>query len=194
VLARLEVAGFRAKVRKCTFATGSLDYLGYWITREGIQPQPKKVEAILRLDKPRNKAILRLDKPRNKKELRTFLGMVNYYRDMWRRRSHVLAPLTNLISQGAAFLWGPDQQEAFDEVKQMLSRETILALPDFNKEFHVYTNASDYQLGSVLMQDDKPLAFYRRKLNSAQKRYTTGEEELLSIVETLKEFRNILGR
>jgi hypothetical protein len=58
--------------------------------------------------------------------------------------------------------------------------------PDFNKTFHIYTDASDTQRGSVITQDDKPLAFYSRKRNSAQKHYTTGEQELLSVVETLK--------
>jgi hypothetical protein len=60
------------------------------------------------------------------------------------------------------------------------------------KEFHVYTDASNKQLGAVIMQEGKPLAFYGRKLSSAQTRYTAGEQELLSIVETLKEFRSIL--
>ena len=78
------------------------------------------------------------------------------------------------------------------KIKTVISRETLLSFPDFDQEFHIYTDASDYQLGSVIMQNNKPLAFYSRKLNSAQKRYTTGEQELLSIVETLKEFKNIL--
>jgi hypothetical protein len=73
-----------------------------------------------------------------------------------------------------------------------VSQETLLAFPDFEKEFHVYTNASNKQLGAVIMQEGKPLVFYNRKLNSAQTCYTTGEQELLSIVETLKEFRDIL--
>jgi hypothetical protein len=71
-------------------------------------------------------------------------------------------------------------------------RETILLFPDFNEEFHVYTNASNYQPGAVIMQHNRPLAFYSRELNSTQKKYTTGEQELPSIVETLKEFCNIL--
>jgi hypothetical protein len=67
----------------------------------------------------------------------------------------------------------------------------LLNFPDFNKEFRIYTDASDYQPGAVVMQDDKPLAFYSRKLNKHQQRYTTGEQELLSVIESLKEFRNI---
>ena len=118
--------------------------------------------------------------------------MVNYYRDMWRRRSHLLAPLTKLVGANATFKWEDEQQHAFESMKEIMSKETLLSFPDFGKTFHIYTDASDYQLGAVIMQDDKPLAFYSRKLNKAQRNYTTGEQELLSIVETLKEFRNIL--
>ena len=82
-------------------------------------------------------------------------------------------------------------QEAFDTVKRVVSREVLLAYPNFNKPFKIYTDASKYQLGAVILQDNKPIAFYSRKLNSAQLNYTTIERELLAIVETLKEFRNI---
>ena len=181
VLERLEKAGFRANVRKCFFGEAELEYLGYWLTRQGIQPQPKKVEAIMRLNPPKTK-----------RQLRHFLGMVNYYRDLWRKRSHILAPLTNMVSSAAKWVWGKEQQAAFDDMKRVISKETLLAFPDFNKEFHIYTDASNYQLGAVIMQEGKPLAFYSRKMNAQQWRYTTGEQELLSIVETLKEFRNIL--
>ena len=181
VLSRLEKAGFRARVKKCFFARTELEYLGYWLTREGIQPQPKKVEAILRLTAPRTK-----------RQLRHFLGMVNFYRDMWRRRSHLIAPLTELTKKDVPYIWTKEHQKAFEELRQVISKETLLAFPDFNKEFHVYTDASNTQLGAVIMQDNKPLAFYSRKMTNTQKRYTTGEQELLSIVETLKEFKNIL--
>lgn len=181
VLRRLEKAGFRANVRKCTFAADHVEYLGYEISRAGIHPQPKKVEAILKMQPPTTK-----------RQLRRFLGMVNYYRDMWRRRSHILAPLTALCSKSVSWKWSEECQEAFEAIKRTIARETLLKFPDFSKEFHVYTDASDYQLGAVIMQDNKPLAFYSRKLSKPQKNYTTGEQELLSIVETLKEFRNIL--
>jgi hypothetical protein len=181
VFKRLEQANFRANLHKCFFARDELDYLGYWLTRRGLQPQPKKVEAIMRLTPPKTK-----------RQLRHFLGMVNFYRDMWRMRSHLLAPLSALVSPKVKFEWRKEHQDAFDQFKTLISKETLLTFPNFNEPFHIFTDASKYQLGAVIMQNDKPLAFYSRKLNSAQRRYTTGEQELLSIVETLKEFRNIL--
>ena len=137
-------------------------------------------------------AIRRLLPPQTKRQLRRFLGMINYYRDMWRRRSHILAPLTSLSSKTTAWQWGTKEQNAFEEAKRTVAKEAILAFPDFTKEFHLHTDSSDYQLGAVIMQENNPIAFYSRKLNNAQKKYPTGEQELLSIVETLKEFKNIL--
>jgi hypothetical protein len=77
-------------------------------------------------------------------------------------------------------------------MKRIMSREVLLAYPDFNKPFIIHTDVSKTQLGAVISQNDRPIAFYSRKLNPAQTRYTVMERELLSIVETLKEFRNIL--
>ena len=129
---------------------------------------------------------------KNKAPIKTFLGMVNYYGDMWKQRSHILAPLSKLVSNNAKWKWTEVEQKAFDKAKRMIAKEALLSYPNFNKEFHVFTDASDYQLGAVIMQNDKPLAFYTRKMNQAQQKYTTGEQELLSIIETLKSFENIL--
>ena len=181
VLKRLEKVGFAVNLRKSFFLQTTIEYLGYLLTPNGIQPQPKKVEAISRVLPPKNR-----------RQLRRFLGLVNYYRDMWKRRSHVLAPLAALASKTKAWKWTETEQSAFEQAKQMVMREAQLTYPDFSKEFHIYTDASDYQLGGVIMQENKPLAYYTRKLNRAQAKYPTGEQELLSIVETLKAFENIL--
>ena len=181
VLARLSTAGMRVNASKSKFFAEQIEYLGYWITRKGIQPVHNKVEAILKIKAPTSR-----------KELRRFIGIVNYYRDMWFRRSELLAPLTSLTSNNVKFEWLPSHQEAFDKIKKVIETEVLLAYPDFNKPFHIYTDASDHQLGAVIMQDNKPIAFYSRKLNAAQRRYTTTECELLSTIETCKEYKNIL--
>jgi hypothetical protein len=151
------------------------------ISREGIRPSQKKVDAILQI-KP----------PTTRKQLRHFIGMVNYYRDMWPLRSHLLAPLSSIISAKVKWKWTTEHQEAFDKMKALIAKETLLTFPDFSQEFEIHTDASKLQLGACISQNGKPVGFYSRKLQPAQTRYTTTERELLSIVETLKEFCNIL--
>ena len=111
---------------------------------------------------------------------------------MWTHRSVLLAPLTSMTSKQAKWNWNTKCQKAFEKIKRIVSRETLLAYPNFNEPFEIHTDASKQQLGAVISQKKQPIAFYSRKLNSAQVNYTTTERELLSIVETLKEFRNIL--
>jgi RNase H-like domain found in reverse transcriptase/Reverse transcriptase (RNA-dependent DNA polymerase)/Integrase zinc binding domain/Retroviral aspartyl protease len=181
VLSRLEKAGLKINAKKSFFAQDQLEYLGYWITRQGIQPSQKKVEAIQAIQTPSNK-----------RDLRRFIGMVNYYRDLWIRRSDVLAPLAALTSKTTKWTWTDVHQKAFELMKQIVSKETLLSYPNFRQPFDIYTDASKTQLGAVISQENRPIAFYSRKLSAAQTRYTTMERELLAIVETLKEFRNIL--
>ena len=134
VLVRLQQAGLKVNAKKSFFARRELEYLGYWITRDGIKPLPAKVQAILKIDTPKNR-----------RELRSFIGIVNYYRDMWIKRSHVLAPLAGLTSSKATWQWGPQQQAAFDMAKKIIAKEVMLAYPDFNKKFEIHTDASHYQ-------------------------------------------------
>ena len=77
-----------------------------------------------------------------------------------------------MVSNKAKFVW--DSQKAFEKIKEVIRREMLLAFPDFEKEFHIHTDASNYQLGLVIMQDDKPPVFYSRKLKVTQKKCTTG--------------------
>ena len=166
---------------KSHWAVREVDYLGFRLTPEGVLPQPKKI-----------KAILNLARPKKKKDLRRFIGLINYYRYMWRKRSHLLAPLSELTAKNVPFKWTAECERSFKELKRVVSREVLLSFPDYAKKFELYTDASDLQLGAVLRQGDKTLAFFSKKLNPAQKRYGVGEKEMLSTVEALKEFRTMV--
>jgi len=111
---------------------------------------------------------------------------------MWPRRAHVLTPLTKLTSNKVKFIWTKEHQTAFETMKKQVGRDVLLAYPDFNEKFIIHADASKSQLGGIISQRGKPIAFYSRKLTDVQTRYTTTERELLSIVETLKELRTIL--
>ena len=182
VMTRLQDNGFSVNPRKCEWAVQETDFLGYWLTPTGLKPWRKKIDAILRLQRPRMV-----------KDLRSFIGAVTYYCTMFPKRAHILAPLTALTSQKSGNVaWSAECQQAFDTIKAILSSDMLLHYPDHNKPFHVYTDARDLQLGTVIVQDERPVAFYSRKLNAVQRNYTTMEKELLSVVETLKEFRTML--
>ena len=194
VLDRLLKANLRVNATKSSFAKDEVEYLGYILTREGIKPQPAKIQAILALSPPESV-----------KDLRKFLGMVQYYRDLWEKRSHLLAPLTDLVGEcgqtkttrqnktkKTKWHWDESHQKAYDGILQVLARDVTLAYPDFNEEFEIYTDASQRQLGAVITQRGRPLAYFSRKLSLAQRKYSVTELELLSIVETLKEFKGML--
>ncbi len=149
MLTRLRDAGLKVNAAKSFFCTHEIEYLGCILTREGIKPQTKKVQAILMLNPPSNV-----------KELRHLLGMVQYYRDMWVKHSEMLAPLSDLVGEcgetktskknkvkKSPWRWDPIHQAVFDNVKATIAKEVVLAYPDFLKPFEIYTKASTMQLG-----------------------------------------------
>jgi len=163
---RLQKAGLKVNVTKSFFVRSQLECSGCRITRTGIKPVCDKV-----------KAVLKIAEPKTQKELRSFIGVVNYHRDMWVRRSHALAPLAALTSKTNKWKWEPQHQKAFAMAKRIIAKETLLAYPNFNKPFQIHTDASHCQLGAAASQEGKLIAFYSRKLNPAQTRCTTAERE-----------------
>ncbi len=186
VLRRLCNVGLKVNAEKSTFCALENKCLGYILTRDGIKPQSNKVQAILAIQPPTNA-----------KQLRHFLGMVQYYRDLWARRSKMLAPLTSLVGEcrqtkvtrtkgtkRVPWHWDEVHQSTFDHVKATITREKSLAYFDCSKVFEIYTNTLSKQLGAVITQENRPIAFFSRKLSTTQHKYSVTKIELLAIVET----------
>ena len=117
----------------------------------------------------------------------------------------MLSPLTDLVSECGVtktskktgtkkkpWRWSEEHQRAFDSVKETIARDVVLAYPDFSREFVIYTDASTRQLGAVITEYNRRIAFFSHKLTDVQQRYSVTEIELLAIVETLKEFKGTL--
>ena len=181
VFQHLSNARLKVNTQKSFFRCAKLKCLSFWITRDGVQPLPKKAEAI------KNIAM-----PKNKKDVCSFIGMCNFHQTCGSnvpKFSHLSLLLT---SKNAKWEWTDIHQKAFNDAKCIVGHEVMLAFPDFNKMFNIHMDASDTQLGAVLSQDGKPVAFCSRKLNGAQKHHAMTKRELLAIAETSKEHRNIL--
>jgi hypothetical protein len=197
VLRQLHDAGLKVNVAKSTFCALEIEYT--WATYS------QETALNLRVISNKVQAILAIKLPTGVKQLRHFLGMVQYYRDLWARRSDKLAPLTSLVGECGQnkttkakgtkkVLWHWDEvhQRAFDLVKATIAKDVVLAYPDYSKVFEIYTDASSKQLGAAITQDNKPIVFFSWKLSDTQRKYSVTKIKLLSIVETLKEFKGML--
>lgn len=172
------------KLKKCQFFVSEIDFLGHTITSDGRRPQQAKID----------KAIA-FPSPTTKKQIQSFLGITNYFRDHIRNYSHVAAPMTDLLSDSVKFKWTDKQQQAFDKLKQLLAEATTLRPSNSDLPFIIHTDASNVAIGASLEQrvDDKtspvPICFMSSKLNTHEINYPTHEKEQLAIVRALQHFR-----
>ncbi|KAH9697420.1 Endonuclease [Citrus sinensis] len=169
------------KLEKCSFAQQEVEFLGHKIAGGKIMMKNAKV-----------KAILDWEPPSKVPELRSFLGLVNYYRHFIKGYSAKAAPLTDMLKKNRTWHWSEECQRAFEELKKAISEEPVLALPDHTKPFEVQTDASDFTISGVLMQEGHPIAFESRKLNDTERRYTVQEKEMTAIIHCLRVWRHYL--
>jgi len=127
--------------------------------------------------------------PTNVTELRSFLGLANYFRKFVQGYSSIVSPLLELTKKSLVFLWGERQQVAFQQIKHALVSAPVLKLPDPTLPYEVLADASINGIGAVLVQQGHPIAYFSRKLSPAEKNYTTGEQELLAQHDALLQWR-----
>lgn len=185
VFDRLKQHNLLLQPDKCNFLQEEIQYLGHVINREGVKPDPAKVECVQKFPQPKNA-----------KDIKSFLGLAGYYRRFIPQFAKIAKPLNSLLKKDEIFEWKTPQNEAFTKIKEIITSEPILQFPDFSKEFILTTDASMIALGAVLSQGeigkDKPIAFASRTLNKSEKNYSTTDREILACVWATAHFRPYL--
>jgi hypothetical protein len=181
VLQTLREHQLYAKYSKCEFYQSKVQYLGHVISGEGIFVDPKKVKSIL--DWPVLKDV---------SDIRSFMGIIGYYRRFIEGFSKLAYPITSLQKKGTRFKWTKKCQESFEKLKQLLTTAPILKVADPHKYFVVCTDASKEGLGGVLMQEGHVVAYESRKLKSHEENYAPHDLEFTAIVHALKMWRHYL--
>jgi len=187
LLSRFRQAGLTAKPSKCMFGFEQLDYVGHVIGTGRVGVLPENIEKIKMAKRPLTK-----------KAVRSFNGLVNYYRNHVPNLSQLLYPLTELTKKGQpnTVIWTEECEQAFLTLKEVLTSEPILQLPDLTKLFVVQVDASDNAVGAVLLQESDgillPVAYASKKLTSAEQRYPIIEKECLAVVYAVHKFNKYL--
>ena len=178
----LSNANLVLNLSKCCFAKAQVQYLGHLVGLGTLSPPATKVEAIECMATPSTK-----------RQVRRFLGAIGYYRRYIKNFAQLASPLTDLLKKNHTFKWSQLCQDAFQSLKKVLVSYPILKSPDFSQGFKLACDASDTAVGAVLLQEDQdtvdhPIAFFSKKMNSAQSNYSTIEKELLSLILALEHF------
>ncbi|XP_063831609.1 uncharacterized protein LOC135080816 [Ostrinia nubilalis] len=185
VFHKLRKFNLKLQPDKCEFLRKEVTYLGHVITNEGVKPNPDKI-----------KAVTEFPIPESPKDVKSFLGLVSYYRRFIPEFSKIAKPLTSLLKKDEPFIWENPQQLAFDELKQKLTTAPILSYPDFSQPFNLTCDASNHAISAILSQGpigkDQPVAYASRTLNKAECNYSVTEKECLAIVWGTKVFRPYL--
>lgn len=186
---RMKEYGMLINTAKCVFGASEVEFLGYHIDANGTKPLESKVQAIKEFPVPKTA-----------KQLRRFLGMINFYRRFIPKAANIQAALSSLLT-GSIKASHPievtgDSLKSFEDCKESLCNAALLAHPDCDAKVSLVTDASDFAIGGVLQQlkdgNWQPLAFFSRKLSPSQQKYSPYDRELLAIYESIKYFRHWL--
>ena len=180
---RLIKANLKLQPPKCLFAFPKVPYLGHIISQHGITPNAEKITAVQSFPVPTTK-----------KELQSFLGLCNYYRRFVKGFSRTAAPLNQLLKADQKFQWSDKCQQAFHDLKQALTDHPVLVFPNFQKEFLLYTDASDSAVVYILGQLDddgkeRVVAYGGRSMNTSERKWGITDKEGLTLIEGIKHFQ-----
>ncbi|GFV55264.1 retrovirus-related Pol polyprotein from transposon 297 [Trichonephila clavipes] len=179
---RLSIFKLHANRDKCHFACDRVKYLGFWITKVGIEVDQDKISAIQKIPVPTNV-----------KEVQSLLQTCSWFRRYIPNFADIARPLSSLTKKKVQWHWGPEQQESFETLKMRLMTPPILKQADGSKPFTIRTDASSYALGAVLLQgsgpDEHVIEYASRLMIPAERNYSTTEREALAVVWALEKSR-----
>ena len=187
LLERLRKAKLTARPTKCVVAVTKVEFLGHVLGEGKVKQNPEKVLSIQSCSRPRTK-----------KQVRSFIGLIGYYRKFIPNFSTVSAPLTDLTKKGKPMKvrWEPEHEDAFRSLISLLGKSPILCLPNFDKNFVVRTDASETGIGAVLLQDYEghkfPVYYASKKLLVREKSYSVIEKECLAVIWAVQKFQSYL--
>jgi transposase InsO family protein len=182
VLQRLQKYGLICNIKKSQFIKDSVEYCGHVVSQGNVSPSPDKT-----------KVISNWTSPKSATEVRSFLGLCNFYRRFVQNYTSMAKPLLDLTKKDATFIWTNIHEDAFNSLKTALVSEPVLATPDYTKDMHVWPDASQFAVGGVLTQEylggHRPIAYFSKKLSDSEQKYPTHEREFYAIVSCLKAWR-----
>ena len=185
VLAVMQATGLSCKPSKCQFEKETVKYLGNYLTEGATATNPLKVAAIL--DWPT---------PTKLRDVESFLGTCNFWRRFIFEYSHIALPLNKLRRKDTPFVWTPSCQSAFDALKHAITSAPVLRAPDRSLPYILETDSSGFAYSGILMQEFSgalhPVGFFSKTLTEAERNYPTPDQELLAIVKSLEEWRDLL--
>ena len=186
VFTNLRKANLKLHASKCKFTTKQVKYLGHIVSKDGLRVNPENTDKILNAKSPTNQ-----------KQVKSVLGMMGYYCKFIRNYAKIAAPLHDLLKKDKKFLWTEEAENAFQELKHKLVTAPILRYPQFDSEFILSTDSSDFSIGYVLSQvhDGKelPICYGGRALCNNELKWHITDKEGLALVEGIQHFRHYLA-
>lgn len=185
VLTRLRDQELYVKPSKCAFLQREVSFLGHRIGADGLRVAPDKIGAVQQWPQPRSVT-----------DVRSFLGLANFYRRFVRDYSRVALPLTELTKDTVPWQWGLEQQKAFEALKAALCAPPVLLVPDQSKPFVLNCDACKYAIGATLQQDHgnglQPVAYFSAKMSDAERNYDVREQEFMALMKACLHWRHYL--
>lgn len=182
---RVRETNLKIQLDKSEFLRKEVLYLGHTITKDGLKPNDDKINAVLKYPLPKTTT-----------EIKSFLGLVGYYRRFIKDFAKITQPMTSCLKKRNGIVINQNYIDSFNKCKELLTHAPLLQYPDFEKPFILTTDASNVAVGAVLSQgqigSDKPIAYASRTLSDTEARYSTIERELLAIIWAVKHFRPYL--